>query len=43
MSGHVQESALREGLPSAFLQKPVLPEQLLAAIRELLDRPRRPG
>jgi PAS domain S-box-containing protein len=43
MSGHVQESALRDGLPSAFLQKPVLPEELLAAIRELLDRPRRPG
>jgi CheY-like chemotaxis protein len=40
MSGHIQESALRErNLPSAFLQKPVLPQELLAAIRELLDKP----
>jgi CheY-like chemotaxis protein len=38
MSGHVQDATLRErGFPGAFLQKPVLPQVLLTAIRELLE------
>jgi PAS domain S-box-containing protein len=41
MSGRVQDPALREDrdLAGAFLQKPVSPQTLLAAIRELLDKP----
>jgi FixJ family two-component response regulator len=44
MSGHVQNAALRDGrMPTAFLQKPVMPQALLAVIRDLLDkRPARP-